>query len=119
MNVRAAEDALDSTTMKGMDLTGYVKAFRISYNNARQCRSTYTKKRIIELFIRNLNQSSEAFYGFSRRILDASDPLYALVSKPLENAITYVENFYKSVIVPEIAATKRQAGLSVSGAVKS
>ena len=119
MNVRAAEDALDATVMRGMDLNIYVKSFRIAYNNARQCKSTYTERRIVELFIRNLNQSSEAFYGFSRRILDVSDPLYALVSKPLESAITYVENFHKSVIVPELAAAKRQAGQSSSATVKS
>lgn len=118
MNVRAAEDALDSTYMKGMDLSGYIKSFRIAYNNARQCQSTYTDKRIVELFIRNLNQSSEAFFGFSRKILDSSDPLYALVTQPLEAAITYIENFHKTVIVPELAAAKRST-IQASTAIKN
>lgn len=118
MNVRAAEDALDSTAMKDMDLSGYIKAFRIAFNNVRQCQSTYTEKRIVEVFIRNLNQSSIAFHGFSRRILDNTDTLYKLVSQPLEAAITYVENFHKTVIVPELAAAKRQAGQS-SSVIKS
>jgi hypothetical protein len=109
MNVRAAEDALDSTFMKELDLSGYIKAFRIAFNNARQCKSTYSEKRVVELFIRNLNQTSIAFHGFSRRILDESDTLYKLVSQPLESAITYVENYHKTVIVPEIASNRRQA----------
>ena len=61
----------------------------------------------MELFIRNLNQSEDAFFRFSRKILDSSDSLYDLASKPLESAITYIENYHKSVIVPELAAAKR------------
>ena len=112
MNVRAAEDALDLTAMKDMDLSNYIKSFRIAYNNVRQCQSTYTEKRVVEVFIRNLNQSSAAFHGFSRRILDSNDTLYKLVSQPLEAAITYVENFHKTVIIPELAAAKRQSSQS-------
>ena len=108
MNVRQAEDTLDSTFMKGHDLSAYVKAFRIAFNNVRQCNSSYTERRIVELFIRNLNQSEDAFYRFSRKILDSSDTLYALASQPLESAITHVETYYKSVIVPELAASKRK-----------
>ena len=107
MNVRAAEDTLDSTVMRGHDLSGYVKAFRIAYNNVRQCNSSYTEKRVVELFIRNLNQSSDAFFRFSQKILDRSDSLHSLASQPLELSITHVENYYKSVIVPELAAAKR------------
>ena len=114
MNVRAAEDTLESTFMKGHDLNAYVRTFRVGYNNVRQCKSTFTERRIVELFIRNLNQSQDAFFSFSRRILDKSDPLYALVAQPLESAITYVENFFKSVIVPEMASAKRIAGQSAS-----
>ena len=114
MNVRAAEDTLESTFMKGHDLNAYVRTFRVGYNNVRQCKSTFTERRIVELFIRNLNQSQDAFFSFSRRILDESDPLYALVAQPLESAITYVENFFKSVIVPEMASAKRIAGQSAS-----
>lgn len=108
MNVRQAEETLDSTFMKGHDLSAYVKAFRIAFNNVRQCNSSYTERRIVELFIRNLNQSEDAFYRFSRKILDSSDSLYALASQPLESAITHVETYYKSVIVPELAASKRK-----------
>ncbi len=62
MNVKAAEDTLEAVKIKGLDLASYVKSFRTATENCRRCKSTYTEKRIVEIFIRNLNQMDEAFY---------------------------------------------------------
>ena len=114
MNVKAAEDTLEAGKMKGLDLASYVKSFRTATENCRRCKSTYTEKRIVEIFIRNLNQTDEAFYRFSTKILDSSDSLHSLTTSSLESAIAYVENYYKKVIIPERASNKLREGISGS-----
>ena len=104
--------------MVDMNLSGYIKSFRIAYNNVRQCMSTWSEKRVVELFIRNLNQSNTAFVNFSRRILDSTDSLYALVSQPLESAISYVETYHKTVIVPDIANAQKRTSISAIKSLK-
>jgi hypothetical protein len=114
MNVRAAEETLEAGKMKGMDLASYIKTFRTASENCRRCKSTFSEKRIVEIFIRNLNQDADAFFRFSSKILDSSDPLYRLNSSSLEAAISHIEHFHKTVIIPELANKKRREGLSGS-----
>jgi hypothetical protein len=114
MNVKAAEDTLESAKMKGMDLASYVKSFRTASENCKRCKSTFTEKRIVEIFIRNLNQDADAFFRFSSKILDSSDSLFSLTSTSLEAAISYVEKFHKTVIVPELANKRIRDGQSSS-----
>ena len=116
MNAKAAEDTLEALKMKGHDLTAYVKAFRTAAENCKRCKSSFTQKRIVEMFIRNLNQADDAFFRFSIKILDSSDALHELTLKPLEHAIAHVEGYFKKVIVPDLANKRSQ---NTTGAVRS
>ena len=117
MNARAAEETLESLRMKGLDLSSYVKAFRTAAENCKRCRSTYTVKRIVETFIRNLNQNPEAFFRFAVKMLDTSDKIHLLTAQSLDSAISFVENYYRSVIVPDLANKKVRDG--AGGQVKT
>jgi hypothetical protein len=108
MNVKAAEETLESLKMKGHDLISYVKAFRTAAENCKRCKYSFSEKRIVEMFIRNLNQADDAFFRFSIKILDSADALYELTLKPLEHAIAYIEGYFKKVIVPDLANKRSQ-----------
>jgi hypothetical protein len=114
LNAKAAEDALEDVIMKGQDLAAYTKAFKTAATNVKLCKSTMTESEIVGTFFRNLNQSSDAFDRYHIRHLDNSDPLFPFMSKPLEDAISHVEIYHKTVILTALARRKSTSISSIA-----
>jgi hypothetical protein len=114
LNAKAAEDTLEETRMKGGDLGGFVKAFKIAASNVKLCKSKLSESEIVGTFLRNLNQTEDFFSRFATRHLDQADSLHAYMSKPLEEVITYVESYHKTVILTALGRKKSNAVTSVS-----
>ena len=114
LNAKAAEDTLEETRMKGGDLAGYIKAFKIAASNVKLCKSKLSESEIVGTFLRNLNQSEDFFNRFSTRHLDPADSLHIYMSKPLEEVITYAESYHKTVILTALGRKKSNIVNSVS-----
>ena len=102
-NIKAAEQALEDTKMKGLDVAGYIKAFKVAAENVKICNSKMTEDQIVATFLRNLNQSPDAFPRYGTRHLDNMDALYSLLSRPLQASIDHVASYHKNVILPSLS----------------
>ena len=111
IDAEAAKATLESTVMKGQDIAGYIKAFKIAATNVKLCKANISDVDILGTLFRNLNQSDDMFHKWNTKHLDASDPLHAYMSKSLEDAISHIENYFKKVILPSIARKKAQASI--------
>jgi hypothetical protein len=114
LNAKAAEDTLEETRMKGGDLAGYIKAFKIAAANVKLCKSKLSEAEIVGTFLRNLNQSEDFFNRFATRHLDPADSLHSYVNKPLEEGITYAESYHKTVILTALGRKKSNSVNSVT-----
>lgn len=111
IDAEAAKATLESTVMKGQDIAGYIKAFKIAATNVKLCKANISDVDILGTLFRNLNQSDDMFHKWNTKHLDSSDPLHAYMSKSLEDAISHIENYFKKVILPSIARKKAQASI--------
>jgi hypothetical protein len=105
-NIQAAEKALLDTKMKGLDTPDYVKRFKRAVDDAKICGSLMTSERIVALFFRNLNTTSEAFHFYDVKYLNESDPLHAYLTQPLQNAVEHVNRFHQSTVLTLAARRK-------------
>lgn len=107
VDVEAAEKALLSTKMKGIDTPDYVKRFKKAVEDALVCGSTMTNDRIVALFFRNLNTHEDVFHRFDTLYLSPLHPMNKFLSAPLQNAVDYVNDYHKSTVLP-VAARKKE-----------
>jgi len=118
-NIKAAEQALEDTKMKGMDVAGYIKAFKVAAENVKICNSKMTEDQIVATFLRNLNQSPDAFPRYDTRHLDNMDALHSLLLKPLQASIDHVASYHKNVIMPSLSIRRMAPKLAFPLAGKS
>ena len=103
MNAQRAEATMLATKMVGLDLPKYVKAFRKAADNVLTAGSNFDTYRIVSTFICNLNHSENVFKDFYSEFLNKHKPTHSLSTGTLANAIKYVEDHYREVILPEAA----------------
>jgi hypothetical protein len=111
MNAQRAEANLLSTKMSGLDLPKYVKAYRKAAENVVTAGSSFSTYRIVATFICNLNHSEGVFKEFYSDFLNKHKPHHSLGTGSLADAIKFVEDHFKEVILPESARKTSEAVL--------
>ena len=108
VSVQNAEKAIINTKMKALDLPGYVIEFSRAADNLRAVGSLWSEVRIVATFIKNLNSDRNVFGSLSRDFSNKHHAAFAMQEMPLSGAIRWVEDYFKDVIMPEIAVKKEE-----------
>jgi len=103
-----AEKTIINIKMKGLDLPGYVIEYNRAAENLRAVGSLWSELRIVSNFIKNLNQDRNVFGSLSRDFSNKHHAAFAMQEMPLSGAIRWVEDYFKDVIMPEIAVKKEE-----------
>jgi hypothetical protein len=103
MNAQKAEATMLNTKMVGLDLPKYVKAYRKAAENVLTAGSNFDTYRIVSTFICNLNHSENVFKDFYSDFLNKHKPTHSLSTGTLAEAIKFVEDHHREVILPEAA----------------
>ena len=111
INAQRAEKTIEAIKMSSLDLAKYVKAFVKAAENLTAVGSLYTELKIVNLFVKNLNQSENVFNNIHRSFLDKHQSAYILQANNLAYAVKYAEDYFKDVISPKAAEMKEAAAI--------
>ena len=103
-----AEKTIINTKMRALDLPGYVIEFSRAADNLRAVGSLWSEVRIVSTFIKNLNSDRNVFGALSRDFSNKHHAAYEMQKMPLSGAIRWVEDYFKEVVMPEIALKKEE-----------
>jgi uncharacterized small protein (DUF1192 family) len=108
VSIQNAEKDIGKIIMRALDLPGYVIAFSRAAENLRAVGSLWSEFRIVSAFVKNLNSDKAVFGQIYRDFTNKHTPAFAMQAMTLPNAIHWVEDHFKEVIMPEYASKKEE-----------